>query len=178
MLSNATPDERRRADRAGVAGLAEPAPSTGNRAGRPRIRTGGGSNRPTGCTRAADWVATLDAAAEAVLANWCCWRTAWLRDRRPLGRHRPAAAARVRHAFLVASPTSNVPTCRPSWPTCPRAGAPLPFPASGQPRRPVLPLRARAALAADWQAASWDVGTAATSTPMPVSATGPKAMPG
>jgi predicted alpha/beta hydrolase family esterase len=25
----------------------------------------------------------------------------------------------VRHAFLVASPTSNVPTCRPSWPTLP-----------------------------------------------------------
>jgi predicted alpha/beta hydrolase family esterase len=96
-----------------------------------------------------------------------CWPTgaagaqSWLRDRRPLGRHRPGRRrARVRHAFLVASPDVERADRR-AGRLCPRR-APLPFPATLVASRddPYCRFERAQALAADWQAASWDVGTA------------------
>ena len=114
--------------------------------------------------RRADWVATLDAAAEAVpgqlvlLAHslGCVTVAHWAATA-------PAAAARVRHAFLVASPDverADLPAELADFAPAPRA--PLPFPAMVVASRddPYCRFERAQALAADWQAASWDVGTA------------------
>lgn len=112
----------------------------------------------------ADWLAALDAAAatasgELVLlahSLGCITVAHWAAAR-------PAAVARVRHAFLVASPDierADLPAELADFAPAPRA--PLPFPATLAASRndPFCRFERAQALAADWGAALWDLGAA------------------
>lgn len=114
--------------------------------------------------RRADWVAALDAAAEAAPGELvlvahslgCVTVAHWAATS-------PAAAARVRHALLVASPDverADLPTELADFAPAPRT--PLLFPATLVASRddPFCDFARAQALAADWQATLWDVGAA------------------
>ncbi len=112
----------------------------------------------------ADWVAALDAAAEAAPSELvlvahslgCTTVAHWAATA-------AAAATRVRHAFLVASPDidrTDLPVELADFAPAPRT--PLPFPATLAASRddPYCRFDRAQALAADWRATLWDVGAA------------------
>ncbi|WP_066091864.1 RBBP9/YdeN family alpha/beta hydrolase [Xanthomonas massiliensis] len=114
--------------------------------------------------RRADWVATLDAVAAAtpgdlvLLAHslGCITVAHWAAGA-------PAAATRVRHAFLVASPDigrDDLPAELADFAPAPQA--PLPFAATLVASRddPFCSFARAQALAADWGAPLWDIGKA------------------